>query len=100
MQIKRPKYAIFGTQQIPLNLHFVSPLAKQNEKQNESMKHKSVVVGVMIAFSIYNKPFEPLSIPRGRVKSHKDLTEMIPTNIVSAMSLKRINFRTNHRSHS
>jgi hypothetical protein len=32
MQIKGPKYTIFGTHQIPSNLHFASPLAKQNEK--------------------------------------------------------------------
>ena len=47
------------------NLHFASPLAKQNEKQHESMKHKSIVVGEMIAFSICNKPFKPLGIPSG-----------------------------------
>ena len=70
MQIKEPKYAIFGTQQIPINLHFDSPLAKQNE----SMKHKSVVVGETIAFSICNKSFKSLGIPRGRVKSRKGLT--------------------------
>jgi hypothetical protein len=32
MQIKGSKYTIFGTHQIPSNLHFVSPLTKQNEK--------------------------------------------------------------------
>ena len=32
MQIKGSKYAIFGTHQIPPNLHFASPLAKQNEQ--------------------------------------------------------------------
>jgi hypothetical protein len=46
------------------------------------MKHKSAVMGETIAFSICNKPFKPLGIPRGRVKSHEDLTEMIPTNIL------------------
>ena len=34
MQIKGLKYAIIGTHQIPPNLHFANPLAKQNEKQN------------------------------------------------------------------
>ena len=38
MQVKGPKHTIFGTYQIPPNLHFASPLAKQNEKQNESKK--------------------------------------------------------------
>jgi hypothetical protein len=33
MQIKGSKYTIFGTRQIPPNLHFASPLAKQNEKK-------------------------------------------------------------------
>jgi hypothetical protein len=64
------------------------------------MKHKFVVMGEMIAFSICNKPFKPLGIPRGQVKSREGLTEMIPTNIVSAMLLKRIKFHTNHGSHS
>jgi hypothetical protein len=32
MQIKESKYCIFGTHQILTNLHFASPLAKQNEK--------------------------------------------------------------------
>jgi hypothetical protein len=32
MQIKGSTYAIFGTHQIPINLHFASPLAKQIEK--------------------------------------------------------------------
>jgi hypothetical protein len=32
MQIEGSKYTIFGTHQIPPNLHFASPLAKQNKK--------------------------------------------------------------------
>ena len=48
---------------IPLNLHFASPLAKQNEKHNKNKKHKSTVVGEMVAFNICNKPFKPLGIP-------------------------------------
>jgi hypothetical protein len=64
------------------------------------MKHKSAVLKETIAFNICNKPFKPLGIPKEQVKSCEDLTEMIPTNIVSAISLKRINFPTNHGSHS
>jgi len=47
------------------------------------MKHKSPVVGEMIAFSIRNKPFKPLGNPRGRVKSREGLTAMIPTNTLN-----------------
>jgi hypothetical protein len=75
-------YAIFDTHQIPLNLHFASPLAKQNKKQNQSMKHKSYFVGETIAFSGCNKPFKPLGLPRGRVKSREGLPIMMPTNIL------------------
>jgi len=80
MQFKLSKYTIFHTHQIPLNLHFSSPLEKQNEKQNQSMKHKFAVVGETIVFSICNKPSKSLGIPRGRVKSREGLTAMIPTN--------------------
>jgi hypothetical protein len=45
------------------------------------MKHKSSFVGEAIAFSICNKPFKPLGLPSGRVKSREGLPEMIPTNI-------------------
>jgi hypothetical protein len=45
------------------------------------MKHKSSFVGETITFSICNKPFKPLGLPSGRVKSREDLPEMIPTNI-------------------
>jgi hypothetical protein len=38
-------------------------------------------VGETIAFSICKKPFKPLGLPSGRVKSREDLPEMIPTNI-------------------
>jgi hypothetical protein len=62
---------------ILLNLHFASPLSKQNE----SKKHKSAVVGETIVFSVYNKPFKPLGIPSGRVKSSEGLPAMTPTNI-------------------
>jgi hypothetical protein len=45
------------------------------------MKHKSSFVGETIAFNICNKPFKPLGLPSGRVKSREGLPEMIPTNI-------------------
>jgi hypothetical protein len=61
-KVKGPKYTIFGTHQILPNLHFASPLAKQNEKHIKSKKHKSAVVGQMVAFSICNKPFKPQGI--------------------------------------
>jgi hypothetical protein len=35
MQIKGSTYAIFGTYQILPNLHFASPLAKQNKTKNK-----------------------------------------------------------------
>jgi hypothetical protein len=44
MQTKGSKYTIFGTHQIPTNLHFASPLAKQNK----SMKHKFSFLGETI----------------------------------------------------
>jgi hypothetical protein len=39
-------------------------------------------VGETIAFSVCNKPFKPLGLPRERVKSREGLPEMIPTNIL------------------
>jgi hypothetical protein len=45
------------------------------------MKHKSSFVGDTIAFSVWNKPFKPLRLPSGGVKSREGLPEMIPTNI-------------------
>jgi hypothetical protein len=39
-------------------------------------------VGCTIAFSICNKPFKPLGLPSGRVKSREGLPELIPTNIM------------------
>jgi hypothetical protein len=38
-------------------------------------------MGETIAFSICNKPFKPLGLPSGRVKSREGLLEMIPINI-------------------
>jgi hypothetical protein len=46
------------------------------------MKHKSFFVGEITAFSICNKPFKPLGLPSGRIKSREDLPGMIPTNIL------------------
>jgi hypothetical protein len=45
------------------------------------MKHKSFFVGDTFAFSICNKPFKPVGLPSGQVKSREGLPEMIPTNI-------------------
>ena len=49
--------------------------ARPREKQKKNL-HKSptlLFVGVMIAFSICNKPFKPLGSPRGRVRSREGL---------------------------
>jgi len=46
------------------------------------LKHKSSFEGETIAFSICNKPFKPLGLPSGRVKSREGLPGMIPTNIL------------------
>ena len=74
------------------SLRFASPLAKQNK----SKKHKSVVVGETIVFSICNKPFKPIGIPSGQVKSHKGLLAMTPTNFfLSTMLLTNKDFHTN-----
>ena len=64
------------------------------------MEYKSSFVGEMIAFSIYNKSFKPLGIRSGQVKSHGGLIEMIPTNIVSTILLKRMKLHTNNDSYS
>jgi hypothetical protein len=45
------------------------------------MKHESSFVGETITFSICNKPFKPIGLPSGRVKSREGFPEMIPTNI-------------------
>ena len=37
-------------------------------------------MGETIAFSMCNKPFKPLGIPSGRVKSYKGFSRMTPTN--------------------
>jgi len=46
------------------------------------MKDKFSFVRETIAFSICNKPFNPLGLHSGRVKSREGLPEMIPTNIL------------------
>jgi hypothetical protein len=100
MQIKGSKYTIFGTHQIPPNLQFASSLAKQNEKQNQSMKHKSIVVGETIAFNICNKPFKPLGLSSGRVKSREGFPGMIPTNILKHyVIVKQRIFTQTHDTH-
>jgi hypothetical protein len=47
------------------------------------LKHKSSFVEETIAFSVCNKPFKPLGLPSGRVKSREGLPGMIPTNILN-----------------
>jgi hypothetical protein len=49
------------------------------------MKHKSSFVGETITFSVCNKPFKPLGIPSGRVKSREGLKEVTPTNTLPIM---------------
>jgi hypothetical protein len=56
------------------------------------MKHKSSFVGETIAFSIFNKPFKPLRLPSGRVKSREGLPEMILTNIETLCCQQEIIF--------
>jgi hypothetical protein len=45
-------------------------------------------VGETIAFSISNKPFKLLGLPRGRLKSREGLPEMTPTNILKHYFVK------------
>jgi hypothetical protein len=59
------------------------------------MKHKSTVVGEMIAFSKCNKPFKPLGILKGQVKSRESLPIMIPINISSTILFENMSFHTN-----
>ena len=96
MQIKGSKCAIFGTHQILPNLHFASPFAKQNEKQNESKKHKSTTMGETIAFSLCSKPFKPLGILSGRMKSCNGLPTMTPTNIFQHYVISKHEFPHKH----
>jgi hypothetical protein len=57
-------------------------------------------VGCTIAFSVCNKPFKPLGLPRGRVKSHEGLLKMILTNIMQIMLSIRLKCHKNNDSHS
>jgi hypothetical protein len=57
-------------------------------------------VGCTIAFSVCNKPFKPLGLSSGRVKSCESLPKMIPTNIVLTMLSPRMQLHKNHGSHS
>jgi hypothetical protein len=59
------------------------------------MKHKSSFVGETITFSVCNKPFKPLGIPSGRVKSREGLKEVTPTN-----TLPRMQCHKNHGFYS
>jgi hypothetical protein len=57
-------------------------------------------VGCTIAFSVCNKPFKPLGLPSGRVKSREGLPVMIPTNIVLTMLSSRMHHHKNNGSYS
>ena len=57
-------------------------------------------MGYTFAFSIYNKSFKPLGIPRGRVKFCEGLTRMILTNIVTTILFLKMQHHKNHGSHS
>jgi hypothetical protein len=46
------------------------------------MKYKSAVIGETVAFNVCNKPFKPLGLASGRVKSLEGLPGMISTNIL------------------
>jgi hypothetical protein len=45
----------------------------------------SAFVRKTIAFSICNKPFKPIGIPSGQVKSREGLLAITPTNILLAL---------------
>jgi hypothetical protein len=47
-------------------------------------------VGCTITFSVCNKPFKPLELPSGRVKSHEGLPKLIPTNIMQDHVIHKI----------
>jgi hypothetical protein len=57
-------------------------------------------MGETVAFNICDKPFKPLGITSGRVKSREGLTEMMPTSIANAMLLKRMKFHTKNGFYS
>jgi hypothetical protein len=57
-------------------------------------------MGCKIPFSICNKPFKPLGLHSGRVKSREGLPGMIPTNIVPIMLSLRMQYHKNNGSHS
>jgi hypothetical protein len=56
-------------------------------------------VGCTIAFNVCNKPFKPLGLPSGRVKSREGLPVMIPTNIVPTMLFIRMLHHKNNGNH-
>jgi hypothetical protein len=57
-------------------------------------------VGETIAFSVCNKTFKPLELPRGQVKSREDLPELIPTNILKQyVVVKTKTFTQTHGSY-
>jgi hypothetical protein len=57
-------------------------------------------MGCTIVFGVCNKPFKPIGLLSGRVKSREGLPGMMPTNIVPAMLFIRLKWHKNHGSHS
>jgi hypothetical protein len=57
-------------------------------------------MGETIAFSICNKLFKPLGIPRGLVNSHEGLTAMIPTSILKQYVIDKQGFSHKHMVHT
>jgi hypothetical protein len=53
-------------------------------------------VGETITFSICNKPFKPLGLPSGRVKSHEGLPGITPTNILKHYVVDKQGFPHKH----
>jgi hypothetical protein len=54
-----------------------------------------------IAFSVCNKPFKPVGLSSGRVKSREGLPEMIRTNIMQDNVIHKIEVsQTKNDSHS
>jgi len=55
-------------------------------------------VGETIAFSVCNKPFKPIGLPSGRVKSHEGLPGMIPTNFLKHYVVEKQESTQTHSS--
>jgi hypothetical protein len=78
MQIKLSNYTLFGTHQIPQNLHFASPFAKK--KKNEKKKIKARNINPLswerqLHLTYATSLSKPRRLPSGRVKFHESLPE-------------------------